>query len=261
MVASSVRIVPLVSTIILAAFVCALSALWGCSSVIVDPGAQPTGALSGRVLLYDGSGNTLSSDSGVAVSIASVFAAVTNDSGKWILPALQPGTRDLYNLTFTEPGFGSVMQFNDSAITNDTTQVPTVVLSEAPALSVGLQTVQIIAQRTVTFNCSMPKSENLSIVFCMSTDSALLAANPDQAEWTFLTTGAGSGYDGGFETSSDSILSVDTIAHGTVIYTTVCVAGNGANYQAFSHYFDPVAKREVYSALGPHSRILSMRVP
>jgi hypothetical protein len=242
------------------AFAFILSTLLSCSNPNPgDPGPQPTGTFSGKVTLFDAAGNSLISDSGVTISNGSVYqTAITDDPGDWLMPYVQPGNN---TLTFTKSGFGTVMQFGDSASIKDTTKVPTVVLSQPPALTIAFLDYEIIAPKTLSFTCSMPKGENLSIVFCLSTDSASLAANPCQAEWTFLATGAGNNYAGDFAVSSDSTLSVDSIAHGTIMYATVCVAGNGPNYLSFSHYFDPVAKREVYTALGTHSRVIAVKIP
>ena len=244
------------------AFACVLS-FAGCKSTIVDPGAQPTGAFSGRVLLYDGSGNALALDTGVTISIGSAFIASTDDSGKWIIPALQPGTRDLYDLTFTRSGFGTVMQFNDSAIVDDTVKLATLVMSQATDDVLGLQSFEYIAPRNFIFTSKMPMpfSAMRSVVFCLSTDSAALAVNPSQAPWILDTAIAGSFYDGSFTFSSNTIVPAASLVHGTIIYGVVCVAGEGQNYTSFSHYYDPVAKREVYSALGPHSRVLAVKIP
>ena len=243
--------------VVVSAFI--LFVLAGCKSSSTTPSSSaPTGVLSGRVLLYSGAGGAITVDTGVTVSVSgSSVTASTNDSGKWVLPVIEAGN---YTLTFTQSGFGSVMQFGVFVPINDTIQDSEIVMSEPLTLSVGFNDYEIIAPRTLSFTCTMPKGENLSVVFCMSTDSASLASDPSNAEWTFLTSGAGSNYDGGFA-ATDGAFSIDSIAHGTVIYATVCVAGAGTNYQSFSSYYDPVGKREVYSALGPHSGIIAKTIP
>jgi hypothetical protein len=234
-----------------------ISILAGCSSKIVDPGAQPTGAFSGRVLLYDGSGKALASDSGVTITNANEMVT-TNDSGYWLMPGVLPGN---YTLTFTKSGFGTIESFVDSSIVNDTTKLPTVVMSEAPADMVGLLAFEFIAPNTLNFSCKMPTPyiANRTVVCCLSTDSASLAENPYEAPWIFASVQQGSGYDGTF--SVDTTISEASIANDTILYATVCIAGEGTNYQSVSSYYNPVAKQEVYSALGPHSRILSVTIP
>ena len=98
-------------------------------------------------------------------------------------------------------------------------------------------------------------------MFCLSTDSVALATNPSQAPWILDTAIGGSFYDGSFTVSSNTIVPAVSLTSGTIIYGAVCVAGEGQNYTSFSRYYDPVAKREVYSALGPHSRVLAVKIP
>jgi Carboxypeptidase regulatory-like domain len=244
---------------ILVASAMILALLAGCKSNPIDMDTPQLASLSGRVMLYSGTGSTIAVDTGVTVSVNGTnTTAQTNDSGEWIIPVITVGN---YTLTFTKPGFGTVESFSVPVTANNTTTVPTVVMSEAPTLAVGFNDYEIIAPHTLSFTCTMPKGENLSVVFCLSTDSASLVTNPYQAQWTFLTTGEGDNYGGNFMVSSDSIFNVDTIAHGTIIYATVCVVGEGTNYGSFSSYYDPVAKKEIYSALGSHSGIIAKTIP
>lgn len=235
-------------------------ALAGCkSNTDVGLTPSPTGPLSGKVILYDGTGAMLASDSGVAITAAmanSSFSATTNDSGQWIFPNLFTGS---YTLTFTKPGFGTVMQFGDSVSANDTTKVPTVVMSEAPADMVAFSAFQFVAPNALMFNCKMPApaSNKRTVVCCVSTDSASLAASPFEAPWIFASVQAG-GYDAEF--GIDTTISEASIANDTMLYACICIAGEGTNYQSFSHYYDPVTMQEVYSALGPRSQILSAKL-
>ncbi len=264
MVNPSFQTVPQRRALFVVAFAFAFSAFWGCTTTTGnhgDPDPQPTGVFLGRVLLYDGSGNALTSDSGVIIAATNQFdTVITNDSGYWLMPFVLPGS---YNLTFTKTGFGTVESFSDSSIVNDTAKLPTVIMSEPPADMVGLLAFELIAPNILNFSCKMPMPyiENRTVVCCLSTDSAALAANPYQAPWIVAAATAGSGYDGSFTVTSDSTINIAALAHGTIIYGTVCIAGEGTNYGSFSRYYDPIAKQEVYSALGPHSRILPVTVP
>jgi hypothetical protein len=256
MIFSSMRI----SIFAASAFI--LLAIAGCKSSSTTPiYLPPTSALSGRVLLYSGAGSAIVVDTGVTVSVNGLqFTVNTNDSGEWLLPAIATGS---YTLTFSRSGFGTVMQFGDSVTANDTTKLSTVVMSEAPTDGVGFAPFQIVAPNTLIFDCKMPAPSNewtdsRTIVCCVSTDSASLAANPYEAPWIFASVQRGSGYDGSF--TIDTTISEASIANDTIIYACVCIAGEGTNYQSFSHYYDPVTMQEVYSALGPRSQILSAKL-
>ncbi len=199
---------------------------------------------------------------GVAISAVTSTSSVpssTNESGAWSFPNLIDGN---YSLIFTKSGFGTVESFSDTVNVSDTTKVPTVTMSEPPTDMISLQDFEIIAPNTINYSCQMPTPYNTmrTVVCCLSTDSASLAANPYEAPWIFASAEAG-GYAGDFNMSSDTTLSEDSLAHGTIIYATVCVAGEGTNYGSFSRYYNPITKQEVYSALGPHSRMLSVMVP
>jgi hypothetical protein len=238
-----------------------LFALAGCkSSSTTPPAVVPTsGALSGRVMLYSGAGTAIAVDTGVTVSVSgSGVTANTNDSGEWVLPGIPAGS---CTLTFTKSGFGTVMQFGDTVTLSDTTAIPNVVMSEAPTDGVGFAPFQFVAPNSLIFNCKMPEPwiDPRSIVCCVSSDSASLAANPYEAPWIFASVQQGSGYDGSF--TIDTTISEASIANDTIMYACVCIAGEGTNYQSFSHYYDPVTMQEVYSALGPRSQILTAKLP
>jgi hypothetical protein len=236
----------------------------GCGGT-TDIGLTPpsTGILSGKVMLYDGEGNFLTSDTGVTVTEAtssSSISTTTNDSGSWVFPKSFTGN---FKLTFTKPGFGTVESFYDTVIANDTTKLPMVAMSEAPTDGLGLSEFEYVTPRNFIFTCVMPApfSAPRSVVFCLSTDSAALLSNPSQAPWILDTAIAGNGYAGEFAFSSNTIVPSGSLTSGTIIYAVVCLAAEGQNYQSFSHYYDPVAKREVYTALGPHSRIQAVKIP
>jgi hypothetical protein len=249
----------------IAAFAFILFAFAGCKSnnVMINQGGIPmVGALSGRIQLYDGTGKALSSDSGVSVvAMNSYDSVITNDSGQWLMRIGQGG----YTLTFTKSGFGTVMQFGDTVTANDTARDSEVVMSEAPTDGVGFAPFQFIAPNTLIFNGKMPGQSSSqwiaerTIVCCVSPDSASLAANPYEAPWIFAFTLAGNGYDGSFMV--DTTIREASIANDTMLYACICIAGEGTNYQSFSHYYDPQTMQEVYSALGPRSQILSAKVP
>lgn len=259
MATSSMRHFLKYRSLVIAACVCAFA---GCKSNSTVPAAPaPTGSLSGRVQLYSGTGNMIVIDTGVTVSVSGLnVTANTNDSGQWILSGLPIGS---YTITFTKSGFGTVELFSDSVSTNDTTKVLTVVMSEPPTDDVAIQNFGIIAPASLEFTCSMPppKSSFRTVVFCFSTDSASLAANPNQAPWTLACAAEGNAYDGTFSVSTDTTVNLDSLAAGSRLFATACIVGEGTNYQSFSSYYDPVAKREVYSALGPASNIVFVTVP
>jgi hypothetical protein len=256
MATSSTHHFPQYRSIAIAAFAFALA---GCKSSSTTPAAPATtsGALLGRVLLYSGAGSAIAVDTGVTVSVSgSSVTASTNDSGGWILPGIEAGS---CTLTFTKSGFGTVMQFGDIVSLNDTIQDSEIVMSEAPADLIGFEAFQFIAPNALVFNCKMPTpaSNERTVVCCLSTDSAMLAANPFEAPWIFASVQAG-GYDAEF--GIDTTISEASIANDTMLYACVCIAGEGTNYQSFSHYYDPVTMQEVYSALGPRSQILSAKL-
>ena len=207
------------------AFLIVALAVAGCTSSSVPLPPPPT-LLSGRVQLYDGLGNALATDTGVMVSVnGSSATANTNDSGQWLLSGIAVGS---YTLTFTKPGFGTVKQFGDSVILSDTIHVPTVAMSQAPADVISLQAFEILASKTINVPCQMPTpfAATRTVVCCLSTDSASLATNPYEAPWIFANVAAG-GYDGEFSVTSDTTLSEDSLAHGTIVYATVCIVGEG----------------------------------
>jgi hypothetical protein len=126
---------------------------------------------------------------------------------------------------------------------------------------IGFAPFQFVAPNSLIFNCKMPEPwiDPRTIVCCVSSDSASLAANPYKAPWIFASVQQGSGYDGSF--TIDTTISEASIAQDTLLYACVCIAGEGTNYRSFSHYYDPVTMQEVYSALGPRSQILSAKLP
>ncbi len=202
----------------------------------------------------------MAADSGVTISVnGSSITATSGLAGQWTLSGLTPGS---YTLTFTKSGFGTVEQFTDSVAANDTTKLANVVMSAPPAAKVGFQAFEFIAPKTFVIDCNMPTpaTEMRTLVCCLSADSALLDATPYLAQWTDAIAGAGDGYSGSFN-FTDTTIDVQSLASGTVVYGTVCIAGEGPNYSLFSSYYDPVSNREIYSSLGPHSRIIPITIP
>ena len=102
-----------------------------------------------------------------------------------------------------------------------------------------------------------------SVVLCISADSAAFIRDPASAPVLQSFVMGGSGYDGGFDWNSTNALAMGekSFAHGTKIYATVSISGVGPDGEYFSNYYDPVLGKQVYTALGRHSQILSAVMP
>ncbi|MDP4218866.1 MAG: carboxypeptidase-like regulatory domain-containing protein [Bacteroidota bacterium] len=226
----------------------------------------PQGEVVGAIQLFDSDGKLLSSASGVMVSVSgSDKTTQTDDSGKWAISGLEEGE---HTFTFTKSGFGA-MKIIDLAI-GTTTIADTIEMAEPPQEIINFQKFSITispADSLPTYNAigTLPRPflDNRAIVFCIGTDSAALAMDPESAMTQLAFSTPGSGYDGSFMWSSTNSLSLqrDSIGHGKRFFACLCVAGKGPDGDDFSHYYDPSLQKEVYTSLGRRSQILNAVMP
>jgi hypothetical protein len=232
--------------------------------------AGPSGNVSGTAILYDSFGKMLPSSAGITVSVTAsgISKSVsTNDSGKWTLAGLPRG---IYTLTFTKEGFGTMKVFDFHTEGKDTISREEVDMTEPSFDRINFQRFTIsessldsIASYNIIGAMQMPFLQMRSVVLCISADSAALADDPNSAPVLLSFSIAGSGYDGGFNWSStnSSAANNNSFAHGSKLYATVCIYGEGPDGEYLSNYFDPESGRQSFTALGRHSQILSAVMP
>lgn len=240
--------------------------LASCKNDSVITGPQ-SGNVSGYIQLYDADGNSASSSVGVKVAVSgSDKTAQTDDSGKWVISDLSAG---VYTFIFTKDGFGMTKIIAYQFVGSGTAYVSGLQMTRPSRDILNFQdfSVTLNADSTRSYNiiAAMPPpyTEIRSVLLCIGTDSAALANDPSSASLVSALPKAGSGYDGNFNISGVDIIdrTKNLLWKGTKLYATLAVAGEGRNCQLLSNYFDPSINKQVYTAISPHSQILSAVMP
>ena len=225
------------------------------------------GSVSGHAALFAANGSSLASSAGITVTASgTVKSAQTNDSGEWTLTGLPSGT---YTFIFSKEGYGAMKVFDfqtggkDTVLDEVELSQPTSEEINFQRFTVSLSEFDSVASYNIIGAMQKPFLQIRSVVLCISADSTTLARDPESAPILLSFSMPGSGYDGGFDWSSTdaSAASNKSFSHGTRLYATVCISGEGPDGEYFSNYFDPVLGRQVFTALGRHSQILSTVMP
>ena len=114
-----------------------------------------TGKITGSVTLYNERSNTLSSSEGMTVSIdGTILSTVTNASGSYQFENIP---NDIYNLTFSKPGFGTfkLFGFSHTGTGNNSSIVPGKSLGQ-------LSTTTIVSQSATLRGDSVQISATIS---------------------------------------------------------------------------------------------------
>jgi hypothetical protein len=249
-------------------FVLLLFFITGCA---LEPKVAPTGpsgSVSGYAYLYSSKGIVLSSSAGITVTATGTNkSAVTDDSGKWTMTGLPAGN---YTFSFVKEGYGSVKEFDFKTEGKDTIDDNETDMSQPVSdqinfqrFTISLSTLDSIASYNMIGSMEPPFLEIRNVVLCISADSAALVNDPQSAPLLLSFSMPGSGYDGGFDWSSTNALAADgkSFPHGTQLYATVFISGEGPDGEYLSNYFDPTTGKEVYTSVGRHSQVLTAIMP
>jgi hypothetical protein len=245
-------------------FVLIVAFFSGCKYDPVTPTDQPQGTISGTVVLHNEEGDSLQSD-GVLVSLAELNqTAMTDASGNWSIQ-VPKGT---YTISLTKQGYGMMKIFDVITKGNDTVATDiadmTVPSSEVPTFQ--MLRVYLGADSTLSYFVQGKLEQKLayrSLVLCLSTDSTVIAKDPNTAKVIYPFLVQGNFYEAGFDWSSTSTLGVEQqpFAHGTKVYATLAIYGGGEFSEPFSNFYDPSIQKQVYTSLGHHSQILKVTIP
>jgi hypothetical protein len=226
-----------------------------------------TGVISGKVRLYNESGDSISAIGVIVSTIPASNTVQTNDSGIWQIKDIPFGS---YTVVFTKQGFGSIKVFTVQL--NGTDTVGIIQMTQPATDQINFQTFltgftspDSLPAFTVQGQVPPPHAKARFIVLCISADSVLLTQDPSSALLIlqFVTDPNKTGYDGGFYWASakDSALHPHMFQHGQKIYATLCVSGEGSGGAHFSNYYDPTLHKQIFTALGPYTQILSAVTP
>ena len=118
-----------------------MCSLFGCKSNSSTPSTEPTGNLSGDVILYDQNCNTLTDNSGVKVDIeGTAFSAVTNSKGSWTISGLPAGS---YSIAFSKSGYDTTKFGNYHFVVGGAGYFDKINFYQVPAFSPILTSIRL----------------------------------------------------------------------------------------------------------------------
>jgi hypothetical protein len=220
-----------------------------------------TGTISGYVFLIDKNSNTVSDKSGVAVSLEGTsLQTLTDASGKWKITNVPAAA---YTISYQKQGYGSTKIFGYQFVGNGNAYTQTMNLSQAPDSVIDFTSFNYysadIGDDQVGIGGTSPVPialYNTAFLICISTDSVELANDPVNSSIVARTyTGGGKVFGMGASIYDRNF--PNRYAKGTKVYATLCILATGKNYFSYSTYFDYELNKEVYTAPGPASNILS----
>jgi len=214
----------------------------------------PTATISGKVLLYDSTGNALTNLKGAAVSLDSTnYSATTDSTGMYVIKNIPAG---LYTFTFSKVGYYTHKVFNVNVLGAKTTepeptqslfmpsnvvanvsQITLFYANDVPMFNVG---VSIVTQSATYINDN--------VVVFVSASSSVSSSNYTTSFVISNVQGQGNLVGSLFNPSL-------YFSIGSTLYFTAYATS------AKTFYTDPTTGKTVYEGLGPASGIFTTTAP